>query len=36
MFPFTKKHWPCNNMESEGLFGQAVFPFMAFLQLQYN
>lgn len=25
MFPFTEKHWPCNNMEFEGLFGQTAF-----------
>lgn len=25
MLPFTEKHWPCNNVEFEGLFGQAAF-----------
>lgn len=25
MLPFTEKHWPCNNIELEGLFGQAAF-----------
>lgn len=24
MLPFTKKHWSCNNMKFEGIFGQAA------------